>query len=167
MTTNGSGQLSFSDVQALMPQTLHLHHGGTWQEEIGTHLTAGQEYTFGVGESPVMMCHKNYHASASMVISDYDVMCTKMMSSTIDFSLVVFTSVQYTSNKATSLDASFQMTRTNSDVNSNDEGLGLNSISGKSLVIPPGSWVGLVMHNYEKAGFDNEHFTWNLRYTLA
>jgi hypothetical protein len=101
-----------------------------------------------------------------MVITDYDVMVTKMMSSTIDFSLVVFTNTQYTSNKATSLDADFQMTRTNEDSLSNDEGLGLSSLTGKSLVIPPGSWVGLVMHNYEKSGHDNEHFTMTLRYTI-
>ena len=166
MITNGTGQLSFVDVDSIVSNTSSVV--GTFDQALLGEFTdeipyQNSGYTVGLGRSPMMFLFRNPYDD-TINLKDFTFTCAHMHSSTINFSFVECTHAQMLGNTYTTISSQFVCTKTNIDPNTNNEGIG--SLEGTlGVTLAAGNYVAVFMNGYEKTGQPNERFFINIEYT--
>jgi len=169
MATNGAGQVSFVDVNTLVSSSSQAYETVYSEALLGVFENAIQYnasgYSLGSGESPLMFMFRNV-SGHTLKLKDFTFTCAEMYSSTMTFSFVAFTHAQLLSNTYATMSTEFTVNRSNTDQNTNNQGIG--SIEGNlnDTSVSNGSYFGVFMNSYEKTGsFLNERFFINIQAT--
>ena len=162
MITNGNGQCSFVDVDTIVTasagQTYQMAYSeallGNFANEIPYNNSG---YSIGTGESPLMFMFRNV-SGKTLKLKNFTFTCAHMHSSTMTMSFVGFTHNQLLANNYTTISNEFTVGRSNTDVNTNNEGIGSVEQTLGSVTISDGEYFGVFMNSFEKSGHDNERF---------
>jgi hypothetical protein len=109
---------------------------------------ASGAYNLGLGKSPCMFQFQN-KTDVSISIKKFSFVCKEMMSPTINFSFAKCSSAELLTNVFDSASDSKQLTRSNTNPNIDDQGIGLLE-DDVSIELTSGQWIVVLLNNYDK-----------------